>query len=510
MKSLICTFLSPFCIYLIFILLFTSCQSADKNNALKQGETLAKTHCAGCHLLPDPALLDKKTWEDGVLPAMAVQFGIEVLQGNIYLNNKNSALSNHDWLQIINYYKSLAPDSLVKSQPIKINQNDWAAFKLKKPANDPLVVSGTLMTAINPLEKAIYTSDVNNPGLYQWSQKLKPTLITPLTSSAVNIIFNDSLGQKVITCMGGMRALDITKGDIISLVQNKKGSNSNRLIGADFIRPIQSQPIDFNKDGLVDYVICSFGHNKGGLYLLKQLPDKTFDKIIIREIPGATQSVTGDFNQDGWPDIIALFAHGDEGIWLFLNDKKGGFDEKNLLRFPPVYGSSSFQMVDMNKDGKLDIVYTAGDNSDYSRISKPYHGLYIFINHGDFMNTINFKKSYFQAVNGCTKAIAADFDQDGDLDIASIAFFADFKNNPSQTFVYFENENKKLALSFKPHILPVYKNGRWICMDAGDVDGDGDEDIVLGNYSKGFFNEANFKPNWDVHTPFVILENQTK
>lgn len=509
MKLLICTFLSPVCIYLNFIL-FIACKPAAKDSALEQGKKLAKMHCATCHLFPDPALLDKKTWQDGVLPAMAAQFGIEVLQGNIYLNNKNSTLSNHDWLQIIHYYKSLAPDSLPKSQYTNPTQNDWAVFKLKKPTANISAVSGTLMTAINPLEKAIYTSDVNNPGLYQWNQNLKPKLITSLPSSAVDIVFNDLPSQKVITCMGGMRALDITKGDVISLVQNKKGINSKRLIGTDFIRPIQSQPIDFNKDGLMDYVICSFGHNKGGLYLLKQRPDKTFDKIPIREIPGATQSVTGDFNQDGWPDIITLFAHGDEGIWLFLNDKKGGFDTKNLLHFPPVYGSSSFHMVDMNKDGKLDIVYTAGDNSDYSRISKSYHGLYIFINHGDFNNTIKFKQSYFHPVNGCTKAIATDFDQDGDMDIAVIAFFADFKNNPSQTFVYFENENKELALDFKPHILPVYKNGRWICMDAGDIDGDGDEDIVLGNYSKGFFNEENFKPDWDIHTPFVLLENQTK
>ena len=75
---------------------------------------------------------------------------------------------------------------------------------------------------------------------------------------------------------------------------------------------------------------------------------------------------------------------------MFLNDKKGGFTSTNLLRFPPVYGSSSFQLVDFNNDGKPDILYTSGDNSDYSKVLKSFHGVYIFLNQGDF----KFKQCY--------------------------------------------------------------------------------------------------------------------
>ena len=493
----------------------SACQSNDENETLKRGEILAKMKCSGCHLLPAPELLDKKTWREGVLPAMAAQFGIEVLQGNFYLNTPNSTLSNKDWLKIVSYYETLAPDSLQK-QPVKRPvANDWFIFKLKKPVQNPSQIANTLMTVINSDEKAIYTSNLTNPGLYKWDQNLKPRMLTTLTSSPVDIIFNkpsDSI-KSVVTCMGGMQALDVTKGDVISLTKNEKGDYSKDVIGADFIRPIQSRPADFNKDGLTDYVICSFGHHKGGLFLLRQRPDKTFDRSPIREIPGATQAVINDFNHDGWLDIMALFAHGDEGIWLFTNDKKGGFETKNILRFPPVYGSGSFQIADMNQDGKPDIVYTAGDNSDYSRILKPYHGLYIFLNRGDFDSMdLQFEQSYFYPLYGCTKAIAADMDQDGDMDIAAIAFFADFKNNQSDTFMFFENntERSKKTLYFKPHNLPVSKNGRWICMDVNDYDGDGDKDIILGNYSKGFMNQENIKPDWDIHTPFVVLENIVK
>jgi hypothetical protein len=200
---------------------------------------------------------------------------------------------------------------------------------------------------------------------------------------------------------------------------------------------------------------------------------------------------------------MVLFGSGDEGLWLFLNDQKGGFTGKDLLRFPPVYGSSSFQLADINHDGKPDLIYTAGYNYRDSRILKPYHGLYIFINQGNWQ----FKKTYFYPINGCTKAIAADFDGDGDLDIATIAFFADMKNNPSESFIYFEQDK---AMNFKPHAIPVSNYGRWMSMDVADLNNDGKPDIVLGNYSTGFLFQPGLKPFWEKDLPLIVLENHTK
>ncbi|MCF0053325.1 VCBS repeat-containing protein [Dyadobacter sp. LJ53] len=482
-----------------------SCNNNGSEESVAQGKALAEKYCANCHQLPDPALLDKSTWENGVLPAMAERLGIEVLEGNIYLHNQQSALSSADWNKLVHYYQALAPDTLKVSNGYK-QTHDWALFELKQPQVIPDAVSSTLLVAIDSSRQRIYTSDLENPGLYISNHLQQRKLVTKLRSSAIDICF-PTLKNPVltITSMGGMRALDITRGQIFTLDQ-KAGANPD-LISDDLIRPIQSQPIDYNKDGLEDYLVCAFGHNRGGLYLLKQLPGHKFEKVVVREMPGATESHIRDFNQDGWPDIMTLFAHGDEGIWVFINNQKGGFSERNILRFPSVYGSSSFQLADITRDGKLDIVYTAGDNSDFSRILKPYHGLYIFEEKGNFQ----FEQTYFYPINGCTKAVAADFDKDGDTDIATIAFFADFKKTPGEGFLYFEQagltpEKKPV---FERHAVPVNKHGRWICMDVEDYDGDGDEDIVLGNFSKGFLNQEISKPTWNVHVPFVLLENNT-
>ena len=83
-------------------------------------------------------------------------------------------------------------------------------------------------------------------------------------------------------------------------------------------------------------------------------------------------------------------------------------------------------------------------------------------------------------MNGCYKAVARDFDGDGDLDIAAISFFADYANHPEEGFVYLENMGD---LSFEPYSLPEAQQGRWLTMDAGDIDGDGKTDLLLGNFS---------------------------
>src|SRR5205809_8022260 len=85
---------------LVFFLatsLFISCKSYYRNKShaeipnsvISKGEKLAYQYCQGCHMLPDPALLDAKTWEEGVLPAMGPNLGIFKHLYHNYPNGKN-------------------------------------------------------------------------------------------------------------------------------------------------------------------------------------------------------------------------------------------------------------------------------------------------------------------------------------------------------------------------------------------------------------------------------------
>ena len=58
--------------------------------------------------------------------------------------------------------------------------------------------------------------------------------------------------------------------------------------------------------------------------------------------------------------------------------------------------------------------------------------------------------------------MAADFNNDGDLDIAAISYFPDFKNQPQESFVYLENEGN---FQFKPYAIKEFNEGHWLTMD---------------------------------------------
>src|SRR4030095_9716633 len=101
------------------------------------------------------------------------------------------------------------------------------------------------------------------------------------------------------------------------------------------------------------------------------------------------------------------------------------------------------------------------------------------------------------------KAIARDYDNDGDLDIAAISFFPDYEPQPEEGFVYLKNEGN---FNFSPYSVPEAQSGRWLTMDVGDLDGDGKIDIVLGNFSIG---QSVLKSKGDPTKapPFIILKN---
>jgi len=507
--------------FLLFYLALLLCRCNDfhRNSSHKQvslssiekGQALAKLYCQSCHQLPHPSLLDAKSWENGVLPAMGPRLGIFNEGFNIYPKTRDRyigadfypwqpMMSMSEWQNILDYYEATSPDSLpaqIRKYPIKTG---LSLFKVEIP-NIKYEMPATCYVKINSSDSlcSLIISDAIQKKVYCLNNKLQVTDSVATPGPIVNIDFDK---KNIIACNIGILNPNNGKFGTAEFFDMNSGGrlqqDSTATIDS-LERPVQITSADLNNDGKPDYLVCEFGNLKGALSWVENKGNNKFERHVIREVPGAIKAYITDANHDGLPDIWALFAQGDEGIFLFTNKGNGNFEQEEVLKFPPSYGSSYFELDDFNKDGYPDILYTCGDNADYSRVLKPYHGVYIFLNDG----SNHFKQKFFFPIDGCYKAMARDYDGDGDLDIAAISFFPDFLNQPQESFVYLENKGN---FDFHPYSFPEATLGRWLTMDAGDIDGDGRTDIILGNFSVGPVIMKQ-KLDWKNSPPFVILKN---
>jgi hypothetical protein len=501
----------------------SACKNYHRNHAhadvpessIREGESLAKVYCQSCHILPEPALLDARSWEKGVLPGMGPRLGIfrsnfERYPSSIQDTNVGKSfypsrplLKADEWQHIVDYYTAVSPDSLPGQSRRRAIKEGLTLFRPEIPSSrydGPM----TCLTSMDTSGKAhtLLVFDVRQGNLYRLSSALE--LLDSLHSNGamVDIVFQP---EGLLACNIGM--MNPNNGKFGRAQCIRKGSNGKMQLDTlplfnRLARPVQLIPVDLNQDGRKDYLVCEFGNLTGALSWMENKGNGGFERHVIRAVPGAIKAYVEDYNHDGLPDIWALFAQGDEGIFLFTNEGNGRFSQQRIVSFPPVYGSSYFELADFNKDGYPDILYTCGDNADYSPVLKPYHGVYIFMNDG----RNHFSKKFFFPINGCYKAMARDFDGDGDLDISAISFFADYDHQPEEGFVYLENLG---GFDFQPYSLPAGRWGKWLTMDAGDLDGDGRPDIVLGNFSY-FSTVTKVGIDFKKGPPFLVLRNKGK
>ena len=412
-------------------------------------------------------------------------------------------LTLDEWKNIIDYYAATSPDTLPKQDRKQSIQTDLQLFSVQQPTfryENPTTSFVKIRTSdsLHPL----IISDVAKRDIYFLNKQLQIVDSVKCSGPIVDVDFTNN---RMLACNIGVLNPNNGKhgkGQFIHVDDHGRMKQDTAALFGNLRRPVEIASVDLNNDGKEDYIVCEFGNLIGALSWMENLGNNQFARHLLRAAPGAIKAYVDDYNHDGAPDLWVLFAQGEEGIFLFTNKGHGNFDAKQVLRFPSVYGSSYFELDDFNRDGHPDIVYTCGDNADYSPVLKPYHGIYIFLNDG----SNNFKQQYFFPIHGCYKAIARDYDGDGDLDIAAISFFADYEHQPGESFVYLDNKGN---YDFQPHSFPDANQGRWLTMDAGDIDGDGKIDLVLGNFSLGSSPE---KPNmnWANGPPILILKNTGK
>jgi hypothetical protein len=511
--------------FLYLPLLLLACGSPDSQNTGSapsdlDGKALSQTYCASCHIYTGPEMLTQYTWKNFILPRMGAFMGIFhdgtnyyeslppewvepgiggklVLEGNVYPDQP--MLSHEDWEKIQSYYLENAPEQLIPAQTQAIHP-ELAHFR-----SHPLLKAGfyaaytqevVMDTARSEILVSLFEQDVIRIDL---QGQVKAALGY---NDVVTDIDLDANGL-TLTGMGNRDGLD----EPIGTLRRGESLKSMARAGFDFQldslqRPIESAWADLDQDGLEDVVIAEFGNYVGKLAWYKQTAGGKLEKHVLYPVNGAMKVIIAELTGDLLPDIVALMGNGDEGVDLYRNEGQGQFSRQRLLRFPPTYGSTDFELVDFDQDGKQDILYVNGDNGDYPAILKPHHGIRLFKNEGN----LQFKESFYLPLNGAYQARSGDFDLDGDFDLVSVAYHPDYRNPPTESFVYWE---QKVPGSFAAYTLPDFDHARWMRLDVGDLDRDGDLDVVLGGFNaRAVETPAELVNHWDEESvPVLWLEN---
>lgn len=421
-----------------------------------------------------------------------------VIMKSLHTYPDEPLLDSNDWDKIVTYYEQNAPETpKPQASPLAFDR-ELKNFTSENVFIGENLAPRTTLVKFDSIRHLLYVGDADKSLVVIKSDK-KILTSWKVQSAPVDIDYTGS-GIPIALCIGSIPPSDKKQGSL-QLLGDAIDSSDTKLHYSNLARPVQFIQADLNGDENVDMVVCQFGNITGKLSWFDE-GDPEKEHILISQA-GPIHAVINDINNDGKPDIIALMAQAREELLLFINKGNNNFEEQTIKQFPPVYGVNYFELDDFNNDGHPDILMTNGDNWDLSPIRKNYHGIRILMNDGKN----NFDEKYFFPIYGANKAMACDFDHDGDIDIAATAFYGN-PEKPEESFIYLENKGD---LNFSAQFTPAAAHGKWLTMDIGDFNKDGNTDIFLGSYFHTFSELASMLSKGLQNFPqVVILWNKCK
>jgi hypothetical protein len=460
--------------------------SVARSPVARTGAQLVETTCQSCHLLPDPSLLDRQTWLQESLKYMTPWLGLsrpnlerqpdgEILRA-AHIFPDEPVFSLEEWRAVVAYFASNAP-VLPPSQPDRVPVREGIPGFRAEPISFGTNPSFVTLLQIEPQRRRLWVGDGQDRSLRAVDSTGQTRWRLPVPSGPVTLgRWGDRL---LITLIGRVFPSDETAGQVWSVPDGGTSDEVVKLLER-LRRPVHTTVADLDRDGRDDLVVSAYGNRLGNLSWFRAKPEGGFEERVLEEYPGSLRTIPLDWNRDGRTDLLLLRGQAREGLSVLLNDGDGEFTPRRLVDQPPVFGYAAMEAADLDGDGTEEILLVNGDSGDYPSPPRAFHGLRVYSStpEGGVI------ERFFFPMYGAYGVRARDFDGDGDRDLALISFFPDYAARPLETVVLLRNEGR---WRFEAFALPApdATRGRWLVMDAGDLDGDGDDDIVLGSFFRG-------------------------
>jgi hypothetical protein len=444
--------------------------------------------CSMCHAYAPPDTFPRANWR------------FEVRQAYDFFRESKYRVDPPDMESIVAYYEKRAPIKFsspnkapVAGVPLSValEPHGWSP-----PQRPPVAgVTNVQLAHLFRTDRLDLLVSHCNPGRL-WAVKpyedppswhLLADVQAPCHVEAVDLD-GDGRMDLIVADLGSLLPTDDRTGRVIWLRNEGEGRFKPITLLEGVGRVADVQVGDFNGDGKLDLIVAVFGWRHGEiLYLENHTTDwahPIFHRTVLDDRAGAIHVPVGDINGDGHADVVALLAQEHEEVVAFLGDGKGHFTRKTVFQAPhPAYGSSGIQLVDLNGDGKLDVLYTNGDNLDPPSLLKPYHSVQWLENRGTFP----FVHHHITAQYGVMRAVAVDVDGDGVLDIVSVACLPPegFPTAKANGVEAVQILRQVAPGKFERHVLDSETDtgscSHFSCA-AGDIFGDGRVHLVAGNF----------------------------
>lgn len=440
--------------------------------------------CGACHETPSASYFSKDDWPKEV--ALGYSF---------YERSLRTDLKVPSQLAVVEFYSQQAPAELPMVEDNVVTSPSPVRFRRREVPRpvaklNPMVTHVTWLPAMGGDDAALFLCGMNS-GVH----KLNP--MYPADAQSLGSFFYpdhvtptdlDGDGQRdfVVCELGSHQPEDHDRGRVLWLRRHPASGEMETVVLQDQLaRVADAQPADVDGDGDLDLIVAEFGWRATGHILFLENEGLTdgrpqFRKHVLDDRHGTIHVPVADLNGDGRPDFVALISQEHETIVAFLNLGDGKFDRQTIMAGrDPAYGSSGIQLVDFDRDGDLDVLYTNGDSFD-GFVAKPYHGVQWLENRGSYP----FELHPIAKMPGVHRALTGDMDGDGDLDFAAVAFLppraAEIKPNqpPLVSVAWFEQTRPG---EFVRHVLEEHTCHHPTC-ELADIDDDGDLDLIVGQF----------------------------